>query len=125
MLTYTGQTPLIRAVAKGRDAVVKLLLACGYQKEQLQAADDSCMNVLHHVCLGGHVKVFRMLFDHSVEVYTRAMVGLADALGRTCLHLAVGMRYVRTCAYKLCVCVCMYVYVDWRTLLGGRACIWL
>jgi hypothetical protein len=85
--------PLIRAAGKGRDVVVKLLLDCGHVEEQLHATDDTCMNVLHHVCFGGHVKVFRILMHGLVEVGARVireMIGQTDALGRTCLHLAVG-----------------------------------
>ena len=77
-----------------------MLLECAYAKEQLAVVDHAGMNALHHACFGGHVKIFRMLFEEALgkeRLIGDEMAGQTDGLGRSCLHLAVGERACIVC----------------------------
>jgi ankyrin repeat protein len=78
---YDGATPLHLAVATGREAVVRHLLAHGAGVSTPSRGEGG--EPLHFAALTGHRKVAEVLLDHKADVRARVACN-----GMTALHLA-------------------------------------
>lgn len=82
VLDFTGQTPLCRAVAEGRLAVVEILVAAGADVNA-RSSSDAVETVLHVAARGGHNKIVSSLLKKGADK------DALDNQGDTPLRLAV------------------------------------